>query len=91
MTLSPYVRPLRRQVGTTRLLLPSVSGHVFDDRRRLLLVHAEASELPLAAWLTRLPPQVYTQSQPGRFEAPTWTSPSAGNQRSDRPDGVREQ
>jgi 8-oxo-dGTP pyrophosphatase MutT (NUDIX family) len=39
MTISPYVRALRTHVGTMRLLLPSVSVHVFDGDGRLLLVH----------------------------------------------------
>jgi ADP-ribose pyrophosphatase YjhB (NUDIX family) len=38
MPISPYIRQLRGYVGTARLLLPSVSVHVFDDRHRLLLV-----------------------------------------------------
>ena len=38
MALSPYIRDLRAHVGSARLLLPSVSGHVFDEESRLLLV-----------------------------------------------------
>jgi 8-oxo-dGTP pyrophosphatase MutT (NUDIX family) len=38
MPISPYIRELRDRIGTTRLLLPSVSVHVFDDVGRLLLV-----------------------------------------------------
>ncbi len=38
MAISPYIRELRAQVGSRRLLLPSVSVHVFDDAQRLLLV-----------------------------------------------------
>lgn len=38
MPISPYVRHLRTLVGSTRLLLPSVSVHLFDDVGRLLLV-----------------------------------------------------
>jgi 8-oxo-dGTP pyrophosphatase MutT (NUDIX family) len=38
MAISPYVRRLRECVGSTRLLLPSVSVHLFDDAGRLLLV-----------------------------------------------------
>ncbi len=38
MPISPYVRQLREHVGHARLLLPSVSVHVFDDTGRLLLV-----------------------------------------------------
>jgi 8-oxo-dGTP pyrophosphatase MutT (NUDIX family) len=38
MSISPYVRQLRAQVGSMRLLLPAVSVHIFDSDRRLLLV-----------------------------------------------------
>lgn len=38
MALSPYVRRLRSHLGSARILLPSVSVHIFDDRGRLLLV-----------------------------------------------------
>ena len=38
MALSPYIRDLRAHVGSARLLLPSVSVHVFDADGRLLLV-----------------------------------------------------
>ena len=38
MPVSPYIRQLRAQVGPMRLLLPSVSVHVFDAASRLLLV-----------------------------------------------------
>ena len=38
MALSPYIRELRARVGPMRLLLPSVSVHVFDRTGRLLLV-----------------------------------------------------
>lgn len=38
MPISPYVRRLRSRVGSERLLLPSVSVHVFDPEGRLLLV-----------------------------------------------------
>ena len=38
MPISPYIRELRRHVGHTRLLLPSVSAHIFDGAGRLLLV-----------------------------------------------------
>jgi ADP-ribose pyrophosphatase YjhB (NUDIX family) len=38
MPISPHIRALRAYVGTMRLLLPSVSAHIFDDRDRLLLV-----------------------------------------------------
>lgn len=43
MALSPYVRRLRAQVGGMRLLLPSVSAHVFDSAGRLLLVQQRES------------------------------------------------
>lgn len=38
MPISPYIRQLRAHVGPMRLLLPSVSVHVFDAAGRLLLV-----------------------------------------------------
>jgi len=38
MSLSPYIRDLRAHVGHSRLILPSVSVHVFDGLGRLLLV-----------------------------------------------------
>ena len=38
MAISPYIRGLRAHVGSLRLLLPSVSVHLFDDAGRLLLV-----------------------------------------------------
>ena len=38
MPISPYIRDLRAHVGHARLLLPSVSVHLFDDEGRLLLV-----------------------------------------------------
>ena len=38
MPISPYIRGLREQIGSARLLLPSVSAHIFDDAHRLLLV-----------------------------------------------------
>jgi 8-oxo-dGTP pyrophosphatase MutT (NUDIX family) len=38
MPISPYIRELRTYVGARRLLLPSVSAHVFDAAGRLLLV-----------------------------------------------------
>ena len=38
MPTSQYILHLRAHVGHERLLLPSVSVHVFDDARRLLLV-----------------------------------------------------
>ncbi|MGH7678713.1 MAG: NUDIX domain-containing protein [Gemmatimonadaceae bacterium] len=43
MPISPYIRELRASIGTRRLLLPSVSAHIFDSSRRLLLVkHRES-------------------------------------------------
>jgi 8-oxo-dGTP pyrophosphatase MutT (NUDIX family) len=38
MAISPYIRKLRSHVGSARLVLPSVSVHLFDDTGRLLLV-----------------------------------------------------
>ena len=38
MAMSPYLRELRQHVGSMRLLLPSVSAHVFDADGRMLLV-----------------------------------------------------
>ena len=38
MPMSPYVKELRAAVGQRRILLPSVSAHIFDDAGRLLLV-----------------------------------------------------
>src|SRR5688572_32924729 len=38
MPTSPYILGLREKVGHQRLLLPSVSVHIFDGARRLLLV-----------------------------------------------------
>lgn len=38
MPMSPYLRTLREHVGSMRLLLPSVSAHVFDADGRMLLV-----------------------------------------------------
>jgi len=45
MSISPYIRQLRAHVGTMRLLLPSVSAHIFDDAGRLLLVQQRDSGL----------------------------------------------
>jgi 8-oxo-dGTP pyrophosphatase MutT (NUDIX family) len=38
MPMSPYLRTLREHVGSMRLLLPSVSAHVFSADGRMLLV-----------------------------------------------------
>ena len=38
MPTSPYVHELRARLGPMRLLLPSVSAHIFDGAGRLLLV-----------------------------------------------------
>src|SRR6185503_15264313 len=38
MAMSPHVRRLRAAVGSELLVLPSVTGIVFDDRNRILLV-----------------------------------------------------
>ncbi|MEV0162663.1 NUDIX domain-containing protein [Nonomuraea fuscirosea] len=35
--MSPFLASLREKVGNDLLMLPSVSGHVFDDEGRLLL------------------------------------------------------
>lgn len=43
MPISPYIRQLRAHVGTMRLLLPSVSAHIFDPAGRLLLVQQRGS------------------------------------------------
>jgi 8-oxo-dGTP pyrophosphatase MutT (NUDIX family) len=43
MPISPYIRELREHVGSQRLLLPSVSAHVFDEAGRLLLVRQSDS------------------------------------------------
>jgi ADP-ribose pyrophosphatase YjhB (NUDIX family) len=45
MAMSPYLRRLREQVGHARLLLPSVSAHVFDADGRLLLVRQRDLEI----------------------------------------------
>ena len=39
MAMSSYLRALRASVGTQLLVLPSVTGIVFDERQRILLVH----------------------------------------------------
>lgn len=42
MPMSPYVRRLRETLGHELILLPSVSGVIFDDKGRVLVVlHAE--------------------------------------------------
>lgn len=38
MAISPYVQRLRNAIGSQLLLLPSVTGIVFDDQERILLV-----------------------------------------------------
>jgi ADP-ribose pyrophosphatase YjhB (NUDIX family) len=45
MPISPYIRQLRAHVGPMRLLLPSVSAHVFDAAGRLLLVQQRDSRV----------------------------------------------
>jgi len=45
MPISSYVRELRTHVGGKRLLLPSVSAHIFDSSGRLLLVRQRESEV----------------------------------------------
>lgn len=48
MPVSPYISALRAHVGHARLLLPSVSVHVFDHAGRLLLVRQREG----GAWST---------------------------------------
>jgi 8-oxo-dGTP pyrophosphatase MutT (NUDIX family) len=43
MSMSPYIRRLRGALGSELLVLPSVTGIVFDDRGRILLVRQAAS------------------------------------------------
>jgi len=43
MPISAYVHQLRTHVGAMRLLLPSVSAHIFDAAGRLLLVQQRES------------------------------------------------
>ena len=38
MAMSPHVRRLREAVGSELLVLPSVTGIIFDERNRILLV-----------------------------------------------------
>jgi len=45
MTISPYLRSLREQVGHELLLVPSAAALVWDDAGRLLLVRATDSGL----------------------------------------------
>ena len=42
MAISKYVQRLRHAIGTNLLLLPSVTGIIFDDRDRILLVRQSA-------------------------------------------------
>jgi 8-oxo-dGTP pyrophosphatase MutT (NUDIX family) len=39
MPISDYLKQLRSRVGSQLLLVPSVTGIIYDDRRRILLVH----------------------------------------------------
>jgi len=39
MAISPYVAGLRRQIGTSRLLLPSVTAIIYGPLGEILLVH----------------------------------------------------
>lgn len=42
MSLSPYIRDLRKRIGNDLLVLPSVGAAVYDDQGRILLaLHAE--------------------------------------------------
>ena len=43
MSMSPHVRRLRAAVGSELLVLPSVTGIIFDDRSRILLVRQAES------------------------------------------------
>src|SRR5262245_11052178 len=43
MGMSPYIQRLRAAVGSELLLLPAVTGIIFDDRGRILLVRDTAS------------------------------------------------
>jgi ADP-ribose pyrophosphatase YjhB (NUDIX family) len=43
MAMSPHVRRLRAALGTELLVLPSVTGIVFDNRNRILLVRQAES------------------------------------------------
>ena len=45
MSISPHVRRLRAAVGSELLVLPSVTGIIFDDRNRILLVRQADSRL----------------------------------------------
>ncbi|NUO64718.1 MAG: NUDIX domain-containing protein [Gemmatimonadaceae bacterium] len=45
MPISPYIRQLRARVGHSRLLLPSVSVHLFDTDDRLLLVRQQDDDM----------------------------------------------
>jgi 8-oxo-dGTP pyrophosphatase MutT (NUDIX family) len=45
MAMSAHVRRLRAAMGTELLVLPSVTGIVFDDRNRILLVRQTESGL----------------------------------------------
>ncbi len=45
MAMSPYLAGLRAVVGHDLLILPAVTGIVFDDDRRILLVHERSLEI----------------------------------------------
>lgn len=45
MAMSPYLQQLRERVGAACLLLPSVSGLLFDTEGRLLLVWQRAEQV----------------------------------------------
>jgi 8-oxo-dGTP pyrophosphatase MutT (NUDIX family) len=38
MSISPYIAGLRKQIGTSRLLLPSVTGIIYGEQGEILLV-----------------------------------------------------
>src|SRR5574341_233876 len=45
MPISPYIARLRTRLGSTRLLLPSVTGIVYDVDDRILLVRQREGEI----------------------------------------------
>jgi 8-oxo-dGTP pyrophosphatase MutT (NUDIX family) len=45
MSISPYIAALRTQIGTSRLLLPSVTGIVYGNQGEILLVHQRDGDI----------------------------------------------
>ena len=45
MAISPYIAELRRHVGSSLLLLPSVMGVIYDEHSRVLMVRQTADGL----------------------------------------------